>query len=234
MGGREAPPVYASPFGSAARRVRFSRRNLFYLRRFAALWPEPEKVQTLSAQIGLVARPFVGYACVRCIDCVSCVDGVECSAMTPTLDISLLAYPTLTEAARLLGVSASTLSRRDDLACERMGERDKRVPAGEVMRLAAVYRKRSLSEVAAELIGRARERSPEHAEHVQEEVERFFEQSNSPALSGSEFLAEAERALPAELYERVRRVYRASEGTRPPALLSADRQRPGAGAAPKG
>ncbi len=44
----------------------------------------------------------------------------------------------------------------------------------------------------------------------------------------------AERALPAELYERVRRVYRASEGTRPPALLSADRQRPGAGAAPKG
>jgi hypothetical protein len=114
-----------------------------------------------------------------------------------------------------------------------MGERDKRVPAGEVMRLAAVYRKRSLGEVAAELIGRARERSPEHAEHVQEEVERFFEQSNSPALSGSEFLAEAERALPAELYERVRCVYRASEGTRPPALLSADRQgdlcRPGVG-----
>lgn len=30
----------------------FSRRNLFYMRRFAALWPEPEKVQTMSAQIG--------------------------------------------------------------------------------------------------------------------------------------------------------------------------------------
>ena len=30
----------------------FSRRNLFYMRRFAGLWPEPEKVQTLSAQIG--------------------------------------------------------------------------------------------------------------------------------------------------------------------------------------
>lgn len=30
----------------------FSRRNLFYMRRFAALWPEREKVQTLSAQIG--------------------------------------------------------------------------------------------------------------------------------------------------------------------------------------
>jgi predicted nuclease of restriction endonuclease-like (RecB) superfamily len=30
----------------------FSRRNLFYMRRFAALWPDSEKVQTLSAQIG--------------------------------------------------------------------------------------------------------------------------------------------------------------------------------------
>jgi hypothetical protein len=30
----------------------FSRRNLFYMRRFAAIWPDPEKVQTLSAQIG--------------------------------------------------------------------------------------------------------------------------------------------------------------------------------------
>jgi len=140
--------------------------------------------------------------------------------MTPTLDISLLAYPTLTEAARLLGVSASTLSRRDDLVCERMGERDKRIPAGEVMRLAVVYRKRSLGEVAADLIVRARERSPRDAEHVQEEIERFFEQSESPAVSEGAFLAEAKRALPAELYEQVRRVYGASEGNLP-ALVSA-------------
>jgi hypothetical protein len=30
----------------------FSRRNLFYMRRFARLWPDPEKVQPLAAQIG--------------------------------------------------------------------------------------------------------------------------------------------------------------------------------------
>jgi hypothetical protein len=143
--------------------------------------------------------------------------------MTQTLDISLLAYPTLTEAARLLGVNASTLSRRDDLVVERMGERDKRVPAGELMRLAFVYRKRSLGEVAADLIAHARESSPQHAEHVQEEVERFFEQKEPLVLSDGAFLAEAERALPAELYKQVRRVYQASEGTRPPALVSAGR-----------
>ena len=130
--------------------------------------------------------------------------------MTQTLDISLLAYPTLTEAARLLDVSASTLSRRDDLVVERMGERDKRIPAGEVMRLAVVYRKRSLDEVAADLIARVRESSPQHAEHVQGEVERFFEQREPPVLLDGAFLAEAERALPAELYKQVRRVYSAS------------------------
>jgi hypothetical protein len=143
--------------------------------------------------------------------------------MTQTLDISLLAYPTLTEAARLLGVSASTLSRRDDLVVERMGERDKRVPAGEVMRLAVVYRKRPLGEVAADLIVHTRESSPLHAEHVQEEIERFIEQKEPRVLSDGAFLAEAERALPAELYEQVRRVYQASEGTRPPALVGAGR-----------
>jgi hypothetical protein len=136
-------------------------------------------------------------------------------------DISLLAYPTLTEAGRLLGVSASTLSRRDDLAYERMGERDKRVPASEVMRLATIYRKRALGEVAADLIARARERSPQHAEHVQEEIERFFEQREPSVLSDGAFLTEAERALPPELYEQVRRVYYASGGIRPPALVSA-------------
>jgi hypothetical protein len=130
--------------------------------------------------------------------------------MTQTLDISLLAYPTLTEAARLLGVSASTLSRRGDLVVEQMGERDKRIPVGEVMRLAVVYRKRSLGEVATDLIARVRESSPQHAEHVQEEVERFFEQREPSVLSDGTFLAEAKRALPAELYEQVRQVYGAS------------------------
>jgi hypothetical protein len=30
----------------------FSRRNLFYMRRFAALWPDEQKVPPLAAQIG--------------------------------------------------------------------------------------------------------------------------------------------------------------------------------------
>lgn len=150
--------------------------------------------------------------------------------MAATLDIPLIAYPTLTEAAGLLGVSASTLSRRSDLEFERMGERDKRLPASEVMRLAGVYRKRSLGEVAAELVGYARRHCAAHAEEVQEQIERYFEQAPASALSGAGFLAEAKRALPAALYQEVARVYRASGSEPLPALVSADGQPPGAGA----
>ena len=41
----------------------FSRRNLFYMRRFAALWPDLEKVQTLSAQIGWSHHQVLMDAC---------------------------------------------------------------------------------------------------------------------------------------------------------------------------
>ena len=34
----------------------FTRRNLFYMRRFAALWPEPEKVPSVMAQISWTAH----------------------------------------------------------------------------------------------------------------------------------------------------------------------------------
>lgn len=142
--------------------------------------------------------------------------------MATTLATPLTIYPTMSQAAAVLGVSASTLSRRRDLACERMGERDKRVPVAEVLRLAAVYRKRSINGVAADLIRHVRERAPAHVEQVEEEVERFFEQLQAPAASAERFLAEARRALPRKLYREVERVYRGGDGRRPPALVSAD------------
>ncbi len=141
--------------------------------------------------------------------------------MEPLLDTPLIAYPTLTEAARLLGVSASTLSRRDDLRAERMGERDRRVPAIEVMRLAAVYRKRSLNEVAADVVEYAEQHAPEQAATVEDQVQRFFAERRGRAPSEGAFLDEARRALPAELYREVERVYRAGGEPLPP-LVSAD------------
>lgn len=141
--------------------------------------------------------------------------------MAPLLDTPLIAYPTLTEAARLLAVSASTLSRRDDLRAERMGERDRRLPAGEVMRLAALYRKRSLNEVAADVVDYAAQHAPTQATAVEGQIEAFFAEHQAQALAKGAFLDEARRALPDELYGEVERVYQ-SDGETPPALVSAD------------
>ena len=60
-------------------------------------------------------------------------------------------------------------------------------------------------------------------EHVQEEIECFFEDRSAVTQSESAFLAEAKRALPADLYQQVRAVYRASKGDKPPALVNAGR-----------
>ncbi|MGD0455838.1 MAG: PDDEXK nuclease domain-containing protein [Solirubrobacteraceae bacterium] len=41
----------------------FSRRNLFYMRRFATIWPDPEKVPPVVAQIGWTAHRVLLDAC---------------------------------------------------------------------------------------------------------------------------------------------------------------------------
>jgi hypothetical protein len=116
---------------------------------------------------------------------------------------SLEAYPNIRAAAELIGVSPSTLSRREDLGAEHRGERDRVLRPAEVLRLAAIYRKRSLNDVAQELIDHARKASPDEAPRVEKEVEAFFEGRLMPDNSHSEFLALARRLLPAWLYRKV-------------------------------
>lgn len=44
----------------------FSRRNLFYVRKFAALWPDPEKVRPLAAKLaGPTSRCFSSKPAAR-------------------------------------------------------------------------------------------------------------------------------------------------------------------------
>lgn len=65
--GRIAEDLRATTGGARG----FSRSNVFYMRKFAALWPDPEKVQTLSGQsVGLITRrcwtPLAGSpSCTR-------------------------------------------------------------------------------------------------------------------------------------------------------------------------
>src|SRR4051794_6575122 len=100
----------------------------------------------------------------------------------------LTGYPTLSAAATMLGVSASTLSRREDLKAEPRGERDKVLRAAEVMRLAVVYRRRSLNEVAADLLAYARKHAPSSVELIDEEIESFVEQLAQPKTEVDQLL----------------------------------------------
>jgi len=132
---------------------------------------------------------------------------------------SLEAYPNVRAAAELIGVSPSTLSRRGDRLAERRGERDRVLPAAEVLRLAAIYRKRSLNDVAEGLIDYARKASPHEAERVREEVESFFEGRTISDRHRGEFLALARRLLPASLYKQVEATVIEQHAALPEALI---------------
>lgn len=128
---------------------------------------------------------------------------------------SLQAHPNITTAAAMLGVSAATVSRRDDLASERRGERELALAPAEVMRLAAIYRKRSLNEVAQALVVYATENAPEQVEQVEDEIENFIAARREPTVDRQEFLASAKELLPPEVYELVHKTVTAGKGRRP-------------------
>jgi hypothetical protein len=83
------------------------------------------------------------------------------------------AWPGMREVARMLGVSASTLSRRKDLEWVGAGQWMRLRPQ-KVMQLAQEYKKRVLNEVAADLIDYAHGHAPEHEREVTQEVDVFL------------------------------------------------------------
>lgn len=116
---------------------------------------------------------------------------------------SLRAHPNISAAAKMLGIAPSTLSRRDDLPTESRGDRDLVLAPSEVLRLATVYRKRSLNDVAQDLIDLARESSADDAGRVEDAVESFFEGQVVSTGEREEFLDMARRLLPAGLLAKV-------------------------------
>jgi len=153
---------------------------------------------------------------------------------------SLQAYPNIRTAAAIIGVSPSTLSRREDMVAERRGERDRVLPTTEVLRFAAIFRKRSLNDVAQDLIDHAERTSAEEAARVEEEVEAFFEGRTISDERRDEFLALARRLLPASLYEDVQAIVSEQGAALPDALIGyppvpkSDRAPAGADEGPRG
>jgi hypothetical protein len=109
--------------------------------------------------------------------------------------LSLEGYPNLSAAAKMLGVSRSTLSRREDIASEHRGERDLVMPVAEVLRLARIYRKRSINDVAQGLLEHAEAADPESRARIEAEIEAHFAK-HSTSGEQAQLLELARRLLP--------------------------------------
>lgn len=123
----------------------------------------------------------------------------------------LAAYPTLRQAARMIGVHASSLSRRD-LPVEHAG-REARLSPQLVLELAAHYRRRDEYEVGGALLDHALAHAPDHVAEIEAEIEHYFEKTGErdAPLDGESFLEEARRHLSPRLYAQVERAYRANQ-----------------------
>jgi len=113
------------------------------------------------------------------------------------------AWPSLTRAARYLGVDKSTLSRREDLHGERVGQQEIRIAPETVMRLAREYRRRVLDEVAYDLVEHTRQQAEDQVAAVKSEVDAFLAAHPARPSDVAQLLELARQHLPADLYRLV-------------------------------
>ncbi|HTZ63254.1 MAG TPA: hypothetical protein VMB51_04055 [Solirubrobacteraceae bacterium] len=116
---------------------------------------------------------------------------------------SLNAYPNIHAAAGMLGVAASTLSRRPDVHTQARGERDRVLLAAEVLRLASIFRRRSINDVAQALLEYAGKHAPQEASGVGEEIEHYFEDTGLGEGASEQLLTLAHRMLSPALCESI-------------------------------
>jgi hypothetical protein len=112
------------------------------------------------------------------------------------------AYPTQCEAAAMLRVSASTISRKR-LDGVRVGRREIRLPAQVVLEAARANNWAPAESVARSLIDYAQAHCPEAVPQVADQIDHWLAGTTQPALSREAFLVEAERALPPELFSAI-------------------------------
>jgi hypothetical protein len=117
------------------------------------------------------------------------------------------AYPSQREAAKLLGVSETRLSRSSDFEAITAGARSKHYAPTVLLEAAAFYRRRSLNEVAGDLIAYTVEHAPEYEQDVRADIESFFASRATPPINREQFLEEARRTLPRRLYGQIKRAY---------------------------
>jgi hypothetical protein len=120
------------------------------------------------------------------------------------------AWPSLSRAARFLGVDKSTLARRHDLGGEHVGQQAIHIAPGVVVRLAREYRRRIVEEVLFDLHAYVQDRAPDQLAALDAEVAHALEQNPIVARdTKAELLTFARDHLPASLYTQIEVALRA-------------------------
>ena len=139
-------------------------------------------------------------------------------AVAPDFDVA--AFPTVTEAAAMLGVIKSTVSKH--MQSFEVAGAVKRLPPAEVLRIGLRQRRVPLTEVGHALVEYARRHSPAHGAEVEAEVYEFFARDRERAkrrISREEFLGQARELLDERAYRELEARYDAAHGRRPVAHL---------------
>jgi hypothetical protein len=133
---------------------------------------------------------------------------------TPTLSRSELvrALPTFSEAAELIGLDPSGITRaveRLGIEPEMWGAREKHLRVADLLRIVTHAQRASLEEVAGGLLDRTERDHPELVDHLGDEIDRFLAELPEPSASDPDaFVAELRSELPKRWAERAEAIYR--------------------------
>ena len=117
--------------------------------------------------------------------------------------MSVQGLPTLSAAAKMIGVTPGTLSRRN-LPFEAAGPKEHRLRPRTVLEEAGLYGRRPLRDVAEDLVAYCQDHAPESVGAVEAEVREVMERYEHPERLGHEkLLATARRQLSAELFQQL-------------------------------
>ena len=123
------------------------------------------------------------------------------------------ALPTFTEAATLIGIDPSGVSRAvKKLEIEPLpwGNREKHLAVADVLRIAIHANRLALEEVGGGLLDWAEREHPAQAETIRAEIDAFTASMPAPlSTPEDQFFAELRAGLPAAAAERAIEIYRA-------------------------
>ena len=154
--------------------------------------PLPRFIRVLVSGRGLraspsgggVKRPLVG---ILATPAVLALEATTVMAHAPaTRSEYVRALPKLSDAAKMIGLDASGITRamqRLDIEPLRWGGRDKHLAVADVLRIASSAQRASLEEVAGNLLTWAEREHPEHVDAFTSEVDAFCAALPAPAAS---------------------------------------------------